>query len=64
MSEKSIRKQLGISSAGWILGFLLSYFILSTALYFVFFRHDSYLSGMLTAGVLYLCGTAIKRYLK
>ena len=53
-----------VGNVGWVGGFLFSYFLFSTVLYFIFFHRESYLSAMLvTSGVL-VFGEGIKKWLQ
>lgn len=49
---------------GWIAGFVSSYFIFSTVLYFIFFHQESYLSAMLVTGSVFVLGECVRRWLK
>lgn len=53
-----------IENIGWITGFLFSYFLFSTVLYFVFFHRESYLSAMSMTGSVFLMGELVRRWLK
>jgi hypothetical protein len=64
MPKESVRTSEWMDIACWVFGFLVSFFVLSTALYFLFFRGESYLFGMLAAGVIFVCGDGVKRCLK
>lgn len=53
-----------IENTGWIAGFLFSYFLFSTVLYFIFFHRESYLAAMLVTGTVLLVGETVRRWLK
>jgi hypothetical protein len=59
-----MNKEMIVGNVGWVGGFLFSYFLFSTVLYFIFFHRESYLSAMLvTSGVL-VFGEGIKKWLQ
>lgn len=59
-----MEREIVIENISWIAGFLFSYFLFSTVLYFVFFHRESYLSAMLVTGGVFLLGEVIRRWLK
>lgn len=53
-----------VGNVGWVAGFLFSYFLFSTVLYFIFFHRESYLLAMLVAGSVLVFGEGIKKWLQ
>lgn len=52
------------SMVSWVFGFLVSYFIFSTVLYFLFFRQELYVVSMLVVAVILSIGSMFKWWLR
>ena len=64
MLLQKTREHEWICDAGWIIGFLLSFFVFSSAMYLAFFRGESYLFGMCVTGAVLIIGNWINGWLR
>lgn len=64
MNKSGVKDEAALSIIGWVLGFLVSYFIFSTVLHFVFFRQEIYVLSMLIVAVIFCVGSVLKWWLR